>query len=113
MSEPPPDSRASRRELVVSFLAFILGFIIARAAIARLTVQYIAPDARWWDVLHTSINAILISFVFGGLGAAALSLWAMSRYHYRRGFYRCHFCNKPLKGVGVPCDCPEAQALRK
>jgi len=113
MSELPPDSRASRRELVVAFLAFIIGFLVTLATLAWLIVRFVTPDARWWDVLHTSITAILISVVFGGLGSAALSLWALSRYHYRRAYYRCGFCGRPLKGVGTPCDCPEAQALLK
>jgi hypothetical protein len=78
-----------------------------------LIVRFVTPEARWWDVLHTSINAILISVVFGGLGLAAVSGWALSRYHYKRGFYRCRFCGRLLKGVGILCDCPEAQALKK
>jgi hypothetical protein len=62
------------------------------------------------DVLHTSINAILISVVFGGLGSAALASWPLNRYHYRRGFYRCRFCHRPLKRFLQICDCAEAQA---
>ena|SRR5947209_3982275 len=113
MSDLPPDSKALRRELVVAFFAFLMGFVVVLAALAWLIVRFITPAARWWDVLHMSLNAILISVVFGGLGFAALALWALSLYHYRRGFYCCRFCNKPLKGIGIPCACPQTQALRR
>ena len=56
------------------------------------------------------INAILISVVLGGLGSAALASWLLCRYHYRRGFYRCRFCHRPLKKPRRLCDCAEAQA---
>jgi hypothetical protein len=111
MSKLPPDTIAKRREIVVALIAFVVGFVVMLATLAWVIVRFVTPEARWWDVLHTSINAILISVVFGGLGSAALSSWVLSRYHYRHGFYRCRFCDRPLKGVGVPCDCPEAQAL--
>jgi hypothetical protein len=113
MSTLPPDTRAFRREIYVALVAFVLGFIIVLAALGWLIVRFVTPEARWWEVLHTSVNAILISVVFGGMGFAALSLWVLTRYEYRRGFYRCRFCDRPLKGVGIPCDCPEAQALRR
>jgi hypothetical protein len=101
-----------RREILVAFIAFVLGFVVTLVTLGWLIVHFVTPEAHWWDVLHTSINALLISVVFGGLGSAALSVWALSQYHYRRGFHRCRFCDRPLKGVGILCDCPEAQALR-
>ncbi|HSU55071.1 MAG TPA: hypothetical protein VLT36_13520 [Candidatus Dormibacteraeota bacterium] len=113
MSKLPPDTIAMRREIWVALIAFVLGFVVVLASLSWLIVRFVTPEARWCDVLHTSINAILISVVFGGLGFAALSVWAISRYHYRHGFYRCRFCDRPLKGVAIFCDCPGAKALRK
>lgn len=112
MSKLPPDTIAMRRGIIGALIAFVVGFVVTLAALAWLIVQFVTPEARWWDVLHTSLSALLISVVLGGLGSAALASWALGRYHYRRGFYRCRFCDRPLKGIGIPCDCPEAQALR-
>jgi len=113
MSNLPPDTRAFRREIYVAIVAFVVGFLVVLATLSWLIVRFVTPETRWWDVLHTSVNAILISVVFGGLGGAALSVWALNRYHYRRGFYRCRFCDRPLKGAGILCDCPDAQALKR
>ena len=113
MNKLPRDTIAMRREIYVALIAFVVGFVVMLAALAWVIVRFVTPEARWWDVLHTSINAIMISVVFGGLGSAALAGWAMSRYHYRRGFYRCRFCDRPLKAVGVLCDCPDAETLKR
>jgi len=112
MSKLPPDSIAMRREIFLALIAFVLGSIAALATLAWVIVRFVAPEARWWEVLHTSIHAILISVIVGGLGSAALASWLLSRYHYHRGFYRCRFCHRPLKKPHRPCDCPEAQAAR-
>ena len=111
MSNFPPDSIAMHRELIAGLIAFVVGFIVMLAALAWLIVHFVAPDARWWDILHMCINALMISVIFGGLGSAALSVWVLSWYHHRRGYYRCRFCNRPLKGVTGRCDCPEVKAL--
>jgi hypothetical protein len=113
MSELRPETKAMRREIMVTLIAFVVGFVLVLGTWAWAIVRFVTPEARWWDLLHTSINAILISVIFGGLGSAALSSWVLSRYHYRRGFYRCRFCDRPLKGTGIPCDCPKAKALRR
>ncbi len=113
MSNVPPESRALRREVYVALIAFAVGFVVVLSVLGWLIVRFVTPEARWWDVLHTSITAIMISVVFGGLGSAALSVWAMSRYHYWRGFYRCRFCGRPLKGPGILCGCPEAQSSKR
>lgn len=99
-----------RREIFISLIAFVIGFIVMLASLAWVIVRFVTPEARWWEVVHTSINAILISLVLGGLGSAAMASWLLSRYHYRCGFYRCHFCHRPLKKPRCLCDCAEAQA---
>jgi hypothetical protein len=111
MSNVPPDSMAMRRELLVGLIAFVVGFVVTLATLTWLIVNFVLPEARWWDVLHMCINALMISVIFGGLGSAALSVWVLSWYHHRRGFYRCRFCGRPLKGVATLCDCPEVKAL--
>jgi hypothetical protein len=110
MSKLPRDTIAIRRELFVAIVAFFVGFVVMLATWAWVIVRFVTPEARWWDVLHTSINAIMISIVLGGLGSAALASWLVSRYHYAHGFYRCRFCHRPLKKPRQLCDCAEAQA---
>jgi hypothetical protein len=110
MSNLPPEARALRRELYAGLIAFVVGFVGVLAALGWLIARVVAPDARWWDILHVSINAILFSLLGGGCCAAA-AMWALDRVHHWRGIYRCPYCDKPLKGIGIPCDCPEVQAL--
>lgn len=110
MNKLPRDTIALRRELFGALVAFVVGTVAMLATLAWLIVRFVTPEARWWDVLHSSINALLISVVFGGLGSAALVSWLLSRYHYRHGFYRCRFCHKPLPKPGRICNCVEAQA---
>ena len=110
MSKLPPDTLAMRREIYVALAAFVIGTVVMLAILAWLIVRFVTPGARWWEVLHSSIDAILISIVLGGLGSAALASWLMSRYHYQHGFYRCRFCHRPLKRPGYLCDCAKAQA---
>jgi len=110
MNKFPRDTIAMRREIFAALIASVVGFVTVLATLAWLIVRFVTPEARWWDVLHTSINAILISVVLGGLGSAALASWLLSRYHYSRGFYRCRFCHRPLKKPGRVCDCAQAQA---
>ena len=71
MKKLPPDTIAMRR-IIGALIAFVVGFVVMLATLAWLIVRFVTPEAHWWDVLHTSINAILISAVVGGLGSAAL-----------------------------------------
>jgi len=105
MSDLPPDAKAMRRETYISLIAFVVGFFGMLAVWGWVVVHFVVPEARWWDVVHTSINAILISFVFGGMGSATLSLWLVSSYHYRCGVYHCLFCGRTLNSRRDHCDC--------
>lgn len=105
MNNLAPDAKAARVELCAALVAFPVGFIGMLALWGWVIVRFVAPEARWWDVVHTSVNAIMISFVVGGIGFAALTMWMLSRYHYKREVYRCHSCGRPLKGIGIPCGC--------
>jgi len=111
MSELPPDTRAARQMTYVMLTAFVVGFFGLLATLGWLIVHFMVPETRWWDILFCSINAIMISFIFGGLGLAALCGSMLSRFHYRRGVHRCPYCDRPLKGIGISCVCPESQAL--
>jgi hypothetical protein len=84
MNALPPETSAMRRQIIVILLAFIVGFVAMLATLAWVIVRYVTPEARWWDALHSSINAILISILFGGLGSAALASWALRRSCRRR-----------------------------
>jgi hypothetical protein len=75
MSKLPLDTIAFRRKITVTLVAFVVGFFVMLAALAWLITRFVTPEARWWDVLHASVSAILISFVLGGLGFAALASW--------------------------------------
>jgi hypothetical protein len=97
----------------VGLFAFIIGFLGMLALLEWVLLRFVEPGTHWWEILHYSVNAIIISVVFGGGGFAVLSVKVLSWYHYKRGVYRCRFCGRPLKGIGVPCECPEAQILRK
>lgn len=112
MSNLPPDTKALRQTIYVGLIAFIVGFVGVLALLGWLIASFVAPDSRWWDILHVSSGAILFS-VFGGLCFAAGSIWVLNRVHYRRGAFRCPYCGGPLKGVGILCSCPEAQALKR
>jgi len=112
MSNFPPDTRALRQTIYTGLIAFVVGFVAVLATLGWLVASFVAPDGRWWDILHASLNAILIS-VFGGLCFAAGSVCLLSRFHYWRGVYRCPYCGRPLKGIGILCDCPEAQVLKR
>ena len=112
MSNLPPETKALRQTIYVGLIAFILGFAVVLAALGWLIASFVPPDGRWWDILHVSINAVLIS-VFGGLCFSAGSVLVLSRIHYQRGIFRCPYCDGPLKGAGILCGCPGAQALKK
>lgn len=111
MNKLPRDTIALRREIFGALVAFAVGFVVMLATLAWVIARFVTPDGRWWETAHATIDAILISVVLGGLGSAALVSWLLSRYHYRRGYYRCRFCHRPLKRPRCRCDCAEAQAV--
>ena len=47
----------------------------------------------------------------GAAGGAAGAMSLLSWWHYRQGVHRCVHCGRPLKGIGIFCDCPAVQAL--
>lgn len=110
MNNLPPETKALRLEIVAGLIAFVLGFIGALIAAGWLITHFVEPDTPWWQILHTSVSAIIIA-VLAGLALAAATVIALSRYHYWRGVHRCRFCGRPLKGAGIRCSCPDAQAL--
>ena len=112
MSNLPPETKALQRQVYAGLIAFVVGFFVTLAALEWLMVRLVDPDTRRWQILHFSISAIIISGV-GGLALAAGTACALSWFHYWRGVHRCRFCGRPLKGVGVLCDCPQAQAMKK
>ena len=105
MSNLPPDARAFRQEIYVSLIAFVIGFVVLLSALAWVIVRFVYPEAPWWELAHTSINAVLISIVIGGLGSAALSMSLLSKYHYRGGVYHCLFCGRTLSSARDRCPC--------
>jgi cytochrome c biogenesis protein CcdA len=106
----PPDARADRQTIYAGLIAFVVGFVVVLVTFGWLIVHFVAPEAHWWDILHTSINAVLIS-VLGGLCFCAAIVGVLTKVHYLRGVYRCRFCGRPLKGVRIRCGCAESEAL--
>ena len=102
---------ANRQDIIVGFSTFVLSFVALLLLCGWLITRFVTPDARWWDILHTSLNAILISFVLA-LGATAGALWLLNQIHYRRGVFPCPYCGKPQRGFAITCDCPDAKAFR-
>ena len=87
MKSVPPD-RALRREICAALAAFVLGFVLMLAACEWAMLRFVAPEARWWGILHSCITALLIS-VLGGLSFAPGSVWVLSWFDCRLGVYRC------------------------
>lgn len=112
MNDLPPDSRAMRRETRIGLTAFFIGFIGMLVTLGWLIVHFVVPETRWWEIVHTGFNAIMISFVFGGMGLSALSLSLVSWYHFRRGIYHCLFCGRTLRSINDHCDCRQHPSER-
>jgi hypothetical protein len=112
MTRLPPDTIALRQLIIVGLLAFFVGMAGVLFLTAWLMWSFVEPDTPWHELLHFSIHGLIFS-VFGGLALAAGAVSLLSWWHFRRGMHRCVHCGRPLKGIGVPCDCPEGQALRR
>ena|SRR5215204_897755 len=110
-SPVPPESRATRREVYGALIAFVAGFLGTLATLGWVIVHFVTPEARWWNVVHTSINSIGVSFI-AGLGVSCALVRLLSRWHFKRGMYRCPYCDRPRKGNNILCECPDAQALK-
>jgi hypothetical protein len=111
---------ANRQVLVVGISTFILGFVAVLLLLGWLIAHFVAPEAPWWDVLHSAFNAILISFVAAlaltagaALALTAGALWLVNQIHSRRGAYTCPYCGRPQRGFAITCDCSDAQAFRR
>jgi hypothetical protein len=103
---------ANRQVLVVGISTFLLGFVAVLLLLGWLIAHFVAPAARWWDVLHSGFNAIVISFV-AALALTAGALWLLNQIHYRRGAYTCPYCGRPQRGFAITCDCSDAQAFQR
>ena len=102
---------AIRQDLIVGFTTFVLSFVAVLFLFGWLIIRFVTPEAPWWDILHTCINAIGISFVVA-LGVTVGTLLLLDQIHYRRGAYPCPYCGKPQRGYAITCDCPDAKAFR-
>lgn len=98
--------------IVVGIVAFMVGMVGVLILTGWLMWRFVEPGEHWWTLLHTSILRLIFS-VIGGLALAAGAMSLLSRWHFRRGVHRCAYCSKPLRGIGIPCDCLEVQALRR
>lgn len=112
MSRLPPDTIALHQVLVVGLLSFVIGMTTVLVFVGWLMWRFVEPDTPWHQWLHVAVSGLMIS-VFGGMALAAGTMWLLNRWHYRQGAYRCVYCGRALKGIGVPCDCRRIQAPGK
>lgn len=77
---------------------------MALAGLSYLLVKYVIPEAPWWGSALTAAQILWLSFL-GGLLLAAACVRLTSWHHYRTGVYRCHRCNRVLRGSHIPCVC--------
>ncbi len=107
-----PETIAIRQMLATALVSFVLGFV--GVCVGVLWLQYaVAPDEFWsWELIMRVLQALHLAF-FGGLCLCAASCWLVSRAHYRKGYHRCRFCDRPLAGVGKWCPCPESAKLER
>ena len=107
MENIPPESQAFRRMVFAALIAFVIGFVGFLAALLSVLLHLASDEAGWWEIFGTLIGAIQIALVFGLLG----SLLAISLFRpYRH--YRCPYCDQPLKGPRILCNCSGAQSFR-
>jgi hypothetical protein len=111
VSKVAPDTKALRQVVVTGLLAFVVGAAGVFAWLAWLVWRFVVPESPWYDTVHASLYVILFTAI-GGLAFAAGAVNLLSWWQYRRGLHRCEYCDRPLRGIGVPCDCPQSQALR-
>ena len=101
-----------RLGIYLGLISFVIGFLGTLAGLEWFFIRVAEADTRWWEFLHFGINAILIS-VFCGLGLACASALLVNLIYRKQIVFHCPYCGKPLKAVGIYCDCSEAQAFRQ
>ena len=106
----PRDTIAMYQILATAFITFVLGFVSVCGGV--LWLQYAAaPSKFWsWDLITRVLQALHLAF-FGGLLLSSASCSLLSRMHYRKGYHRCRFCDRPLHGIGKWCTCPQSAEL--
>jgi hypothetical protein len=107
----PPESMATRREVYGAIVSFVVGFLGAAVTCGWLILRFMGPETRWWEIPHTIIVAMGVSLI-AGLALAGALVTVLSRWHFRRGMYRCPYCDRPRKGIDSGCECPDVQALK-
>jgi hypothetical protein len=104
-----PEAKAFRKTIWTAIISFIAGFILSLVLLAWIFTD---SKSRWWDI-YTTVCKFFELAVISGLCIAFVSVWILDKYYYWRGVHCCPFCRKPIKGANVPCDCAQAQALKK
>lgn len=105
----PLDTIATRRRIWFAFGGFPIGFLSVLGSGVWMIVR-LAPeshDARWLVTIESVMmlaQFLFFAFIGGGLLCIA-GMVACDRWHYARGYYRCHQCNRRLSSWRVPCVC--------
>ena len=100
----PADSRTCRREIAAGLVAFLAGLFAALIGLAVLMFRIAPSEQPWLKTLLTMIRVLPIA-VLAGLGLATAAVGILSSIHFRQGVYRCIYCDRPLRNIGVPCEC--------
>lgn len=98
--------------MLATVVAFLLGFIGLLVFLGWLQVRVVDPGAAWWELLHFSINSMLISFL-GAMALAAAVSWLANEWYYRRGAFTCPYCKRPSRKPFARCDCKAAHTPRQ
>ena len=86
------DNGETRNTLLARLLAFCTGFVLgfggAATAIGYLIAAAVFPSSSRWDLVHTILDALVLSFLAGGWTGVGL-LSVASRYQFRQGWFHC------------------------
>jgi hypothetical protein len=87
LNSAPPSTRELRQLVVVAMLAFVFGMTATLILIGWLMWRFADPGTPWYDLLHMSINGLLVSVLVGlaVMAGTVLLLGKWQDWHHRRG----------------------------
>jgi cytochrome c biogenesis protein CcdA len=107
-----PESKSGRKVIWTAIFFFIAGFFLTLILMTWVLIHFSDTKISWWRIWEAVSVSFVIS-VIGGLIIASIAITVLQKYYYRRGVYRCPFCNRPLKNMKDICNCPKCQEFKK
>jgi hypothetical protein len=83
MRRLPQETIDLRQLVAVALVAFVVGMTAVLIFISWLMWRFVEPDTPWYELLHMSINGLVLG-VIGGLASAAGALTVVSWWQHRR-----------------------------